>query len=211
MKPKSSRLLLASLVVAVALGAVGAGSASASPVWKFNGTELSGKETVVGAATSSKMTLLGITVECQHFLYNAKIFNKSGKGEGEVTELPLYECSSNAASCPLEKEVEAKNLPWPGKLTTIGEKEYLLIGEAKGKEVDVNVTFGGSSCAVAGVHAVKGTVGGVINNSSQTATFDAETIKNTGTGLKVGSSTVEWEGVFTMEAFESHRLSAIEA
>jgi hypothetical protein len=210
---KRRRMGFAALVAVAALGiaASAASTAFASPVWKFEGNELSGKETVVGAATSSKMTVLGITVECQHFLYNAKVFNKSGKGEGEVTELPLYECSSQSASCPLSKEVEAKNLPWPGELTAVGGKEYLLIGEAKGKEVDVNVAFGGSSCALAGTHPVKGTVGGVINNSNQTATFDAETISATGTGLKVGSSAVEWEGIFTMEAFEAHRLQAIEA
>jgi hypothetical protein len=198
------------LLAAFALGAAASATAGASPVWKFNGTELTGKETVVGAATSSKMTVLGVGVECKHFLYNSKIVNEGGKGKGEITELPLFECVSTNALCPLEKEVEAKNLPWPGHLATVGGKDYVYIGEA-GKEVEVEVQFGGWFCALAGRHIVKGTVAGVVNNSAQTATFDSETFEATGTGLYTSFLPVEWTADFTVEAFESHRLQNLEA
>jgi hypothetical protein len=210
MKLTKSTMLLA-LLVAVALSATATASASASPVWKFNGTELSGKESVVGGTTSSKLTLLGVAVECKHFLYNSTVVNKSGKGEGEVTEVLLSECTSSSSSCPLEKTPEATALPWPGHLTTVGGKEYVVIGEAvKGKEIDVNVTFTGKSCALSGVHAVKGTAGGAIENTAHTATFNSSSFKETGTALKVGTSAVEWEGVYTMEAFGAHSLQGVE-
>ncbi|HXB63560.1 MAG TPA: hypothetical protein VNV42_01675 [Solirubrobacteraceae bacterium] len=197
-------------MAAFALSAAASATAGASPVWKFNGTELTGKETVVGAATSSKMTVLGVGVECKHFLYNSKVFNEAGSGKGEITELPLFECASNDVLCPLAKEVEAKSLPWPGHLATVGGKDYVFIGEA-GKEVEVEVVFTGIFCSLFGRHIVKGTVAGVVNNSAQTATFDSETFKATGTGLFTSFLAVEWAAEFTVEAFESHRLQNLEA
>src|ERR1700739_971144 len=96
MKLRKSIFLLAA-VAALALGA--AGTASAAPVWKFNATELTGKETIVGAAISSSLTVPGATTECKHFLYNMKISNSAGKGTGEITELPLFECSTSNPAC----------------------------------------------------------------------------------------------------------------
>src|SRR6202167_6838974 len=121
MKPKRSILLLAA-VVALVLSA--AGTASASPAWKCSGTELSGSETVVGAAISSSMTIPGATTECKHFLYNMKISNSSGKGKGEITELPLFECSTNTTACTVES-IAAEKLPWPTHLTTVGTSDYI--------------------------------------------------------------------------------------
>ena len=91
MKLRKSILLLASVAVLI-VSATAAATASASPAWKFNGTELTGKETIVGAAISSSLTIPGVTTECKHFLYNMKISNTGGKGIGEITELPLFEC-----------------------------------------------------------------------------------------------------------------------
>src|ERR1700691_2016591 len=108
MKLRKSIILLAS-VVALVLGVVA--SASAAPPWKFNGTELTGKETIVGAAVSSSMTIPGATTECKHFLYSMKISNSGGTGKGEITELPLFECTTNTTACTVAA-IEAEKLPW---------------------------------------------------------------------------------------------------
>ncbi|HVR05225.1 MAG TPA: hypothetical protein VMS02_04235, partial [Solirubrobacteraceae bacterium] len=113
------------LVVVAALMLGTAASASASPAWLFNGTELSGSETILGAATSSSMTVPGATTTCEHFLYNMKISNSGGKGKGEITELPLFECSTNT-TCSVQS-VEAEHLPWPTHLSTVGGKNYLIV------------------------------------------------------------------------------------
>jgi hypothetical protein len=179
--------------------------ANASPIWKFNGTELSGNETIVGAAISSKLTIPGATTECAHFLYNMKIKNTTGAGKGEITELPLYECVASGA-CTVQS-IAAEKLPWPTHLTTVtGKGDYLII-----ESVQVGIKYTGAECALSGtLTVVKGTAGGLINNTEQTATFNKATFEATGTALKVGSSTVEWNGLFPTEAFEAHREQTLE-
>jgi hypothetical protein len=192
--------------VVLAASAVLAQAASASPVWKFNGTELTSKETVVGAAISSHLTIPGATTECAHFLYNMKIYNSSGAGKGEITELPLYECKTSSGKCTVES-IGATKLPWPTHLSTVSSSEYLIV-----EGVTVNITYSGALCALAEeVVQVKGSAGGIINNTAQTATFDKATFEATKTELKVGSGSVEWAGEFPTEAFESHREQALEA
>src|ERR1700691_194420 len=186
MKPRRSILLLLS-VVALTLGT--AATASASPAWEFNGSELTGTETILGAATSSSMTIPGVTTECEHFLYNMKISNSGGKGKGEITELPLFECTTQTANCTVES-IEAENLPWPTHLRTIGSKNYLIV-----ENIEVEVVYGGSRCAYGGIPIVLyGDAGGLVENSTETATFDNSTILATGTGLWVGFTWVEWNG-----------------
>jgi|ERR1700722_2370396 len=201
MKPRKGILLLVA-VVALTLGA--AATASASPAWKFNGSELSSSETLVGAATSSSMTIPGVTTECKHFLYNMKISDSGGKGKGEVTELPLFECTTQTAGCTVAS-IEAKKLPWPTHLTSAWGNNYLII-----ENVDVEVVYGGALCAYAGIPiTVSGSAGGILENSTETATFDNETMIATGTGLWVGFSWVEWNGVFPSEAFQTHREQSL--
>jgi hypothetical protein len=201
MKLRKSIFLLAA-VAALALSA--AGTASAAPVWKFNATELTGKETVVGAAISSSLTVPGATTECAHFLYNMKISNSAGKGTGEITELPLFECSTNNAACKVGA-IEAEKLPWHTKLETIGTSDYLFV-----EGVNVIIEYTGATCAVAGEELVHGTAGGIIENTAQTATFNKTTFTATGAVLKVGATAVEWNGVFPTEGFETHREQKIE-
>jgi len=203
MKSRRTILLLAS-VVALIVSATAVASASASPEWKFDGTSLAGKETIVGAAISSSMTIPGVTTECKHFLYNMKISNTGGKGTGEVTELPLFECTTNSKACTVES-ILAKKLPWPTHLVTIAGKEYLDI-----ESVDVEILYGGGSCAFEEV-TVKGSAGGLINNTNQTAEFNKTTLEATGTALKVGATNIEWNGLFPTEAFEKHREETLEA
>lgn len=204
-KMKSRKHMAVLAIAAVMLASLAASAAaSAAPVWKFNSTELSGKETIVGAAISSKLTIPGATTECEHFLYNMKIQNVGGKGTGEITELPLYECKATA-SCSV-KSIEAEKLPWPTHLATFVEKEYLIVEGAS-----VGIVYSGTKCAIAGEKVrVAGTAGGLINNTEHTATFDKATFEATGTALKVGSAVIEWNGVFPTEAFEAHREEAVE-
>jgi len=193
-------------IAAVMLASLAASAAaSAAPVWKFNGTELTGKETVVGAAISSSLTIPGATTVCEHFLYNMKISNSAGKGTGEITELPLYECKTTEPTCTV-KSIAAEKLPWPDHLATFGGKEYLVVEKAY-----VGITYAGELCAVAGEKVrVSGSAGGLINNTEGTATFSKASFEATGTALKVGSTVVEWNGVFPTEAFETHREQLLE-
>ena len=202
MKPRRAILLFVSALV-MALGVTA--TANASPAWKFNGSELTGSETILGAATSSSMTIPGVTTECKHFLYNMKISNSGGKGKGEVTELPLFECTTHTAGCTVAS-IEAKKLPWPTHLASLWGNNYLIV-----ENVDVEVVYGGSLCAYAGIPiTVSGSAGGIVENGTETATFDNSTIVATGTGLWVGFTWVEWNGVFPTEAFEAHREQKLE-
>lgn len=202
MKLRKGILLLATAVT-LALGATA--TASASPAWKFNGTELSGSETVIGAALNSSMTIPGVTTECKHFLYNMTISNSLGKGKGELAEMPLFECTTNTSGCTV-KAMEAKKLPWPTHLTTIFGKNYLIV-----ENVDVEVLYGGTFCAYAGIPmTITGSAGGLVENSTETATFNTSTFFMTGTSLWDGFIAVEWNGVFPTEAFKSHREQKIE-
>jgi hypothetical protein len=193
------------LVSTMALGLSLTATASASPAWKFGGSELAGSETLIGAATSSSMTIPGVTTECKHFLYNMKISNSGGKGKGEITELPLFECTTQTANCTVAS-IEAKKLPWPTHLESLWGNNYLIV-----EGIDVEVVYGGALCAYAGIPiTVSGSAGGQVENSTETATFDNSTIVATGTGLWVGFTWVEWNGAFQTEAFGSHREQPIE-
>jgi hypothetical protein len=203
MKYRRYGVVLALIVVALASTTITA-VASAAPAWKFNGTELAGTETIVGAAISSKLTIPGATTECTHFLYNMKISNSAGTGKGEITELPLFECKASG-ECTVES-ITAEKLPWPTHIETVAGKEYIVI-----EKIRVGIQYAGSKCALSGtLTVVKGSAGGIINNTEQTAQFDKATFEATSTSLLVASSTVEWNGLFPTEAFEAHREQKLE-
>ncbi len=204
MRTRGRRVVLAFVTVAlfsVAITAV----ANAAPAWKFNGTELTGKETAVGAAISSSLTIPGATTTCAHFLYNMKISNTGGIGQGEITELPLFECTTNNNNCKV-KSIEAEKLPWPLHLTTVGGKDYIVV-----EKIAVGIVYEGTLCSLSGSRVrVSGTAGGLIENVTETATFNKASFEATKTELKVGSGPVEWTGVFPTEAFETHREQHLE-
>jgi hypothetical protein len=203
MKSMRPTHLLRAVLAVLALSAVFAGTASASPVWKFNGTELSGTETIVGGALESSLTIPGMTTTCNHFLYTVKISNSAGTGKGEVTELPLFECHTNTV-CTVEA-IKAEKLPWGAHLTVLANKNYLVI-----EGIRVSITYGGKGCSVGGLTVpITGTAGGLLDNSTETATFSPSTFSATGTALKFGSNNVEWNGLFPTEAFEWHREQAL--
>jgi hypothetical protein len=194
----------AALAALAVLCAMFATSASAAPAWKFEGKSLEGTEVILGAAIDSSLTIPGLTTKCENFLYKLTIKNESGTGKGEVTELPLYNCTTDSPVCAVSK-IGAEKLPWPSKLTTVSSSPYIIV-----EGVKVGILYSGKECAVDGILvAVTGTAGGLISNVTETATFNNSTFTATGTSLKALSTKIEWNGVFPTEAFQWHREQAL--
>ena len=205
MNRKAKTIMMRGLVTALLASAVFAASAGASPAWRFEGKELTGTETVVGAALDSKLTVPGLTTKCANFLYKLKVSNASGTGKGEVTELPLYECTTDSPEVCTVKTITPETLPWASKLTTVAPSNYIVI-----EGVKVAIVYAGKECALGGLTVkVTGTAGGRVDNPTEIATFDAASFSATKTKLSAFGSSVLWEGVFPTEAFEVHRLEAI--
>ena len=205
MRTKATALGAALAALAV-LCAVFATSASAAPAWKFNGTSLEGTETIVGAASESSMTIPGLTTKCENFLYKLTIKNEAGTGKGEVTELPLFNCTTNSSACFVET-IGAEKLPWASKLTTISSSNYIII-----EGVKVGIYYEGEECVLGEtLVTVSGSAGGLLDNTTETATFNSTTLSTTGTELKALASKIAWTGVFPTEAFQWHREQALTA
>jgi hypothetical protein len=194
----------ATLAALAVLCAMFATTASAAPAWKFESKSLEGTETILGGALASSLTIPGLTTKCANFLYKLNIKNESGTGKGEVTELPLYECTTNTDACTVDK-IGAEKLPWASKLTTVSTTPYIII-----EGVKVAILYGGEECVLGEtLVTVTGSAGGSIDNSKETATFNASTLSASGTELKALSSKIEWNGLFPTEAFQWHREQAL--
>jgi len=199
------RTFLMSLLTALMLSAAFAGVSSAAPAWRFNGEELKSPEKIVGAAEKSGLTIPGMTTTCENFLYTIVISNTSGTGTGSITELPLYNCSTNT-KCTVTA-ITPEKLPWAANLSTISTKNYIII-----KGIKVSILYGGKLCVVNGVTAeLEGTAGGWLDNTTESATFSPTTFSTTKTELTMLGNTVEWNGFFPTEAFEWHREQALSA
>jgi len=192
---------LAALAVLCALFAT---SASATPAWNFESKALEGTEVILGGAIESSLTIPGLTTKCENFLYKLTIKNESGTGKGEVTEVPLYNCTTNSPVCSVKK-IGAEKLPWPSKLTTVSTSPYIII-----EGVRVGIVYAGEECALGETLVpVTGSAGGLIDNTKETATFNATTFSATKTELKALSGKAEWSGLFPTEAFQWHREQAL--
>lgn len=203
MNHKRARAFLAGLLVAAAFSAVSVASASAAPAWRFNGEELKGTETLIGAAQKSGLSMLGVTTTCDNFLYEVDIWNKEGTGEGNVTDLPLFNCYTNT-TCTVEA-IESESFPWPAKLSTISSSNYLTV-----KGVDVWILYGGWFCPMWGWWVnVTGSAGGLLSNATESATFSTSSFKATGTQLNALGGSVEWNGFFPSEGFGWNREEAL--
>lgn len=205
MNRKTTSVFLRGLIAALMLSAVFAASSSAAPVWKFNGTTLTGSEKIVGGAEKSGLTVPGMTTTCANFLYGVSISNVSGTGKGSLNELPLFECTTNTV-CTVET-TEAEGLPWPATLKAVGATNYIVI-----ENVHVNILYGNPKCAVYETEVeIEGSAGGSIDNATERATFSPATFTASGTALSSFGNKVEWNGVFPTEAFEWHRNEALTA
>jgi hypothetical protein len=204
MNRKAKSVFARIALTALVISAVFAGSASAAPVWKFNGSELAGSETIVGAAYESSMTVPGLTTKCENFLYKLTISNSAGTGKGSVTEVPLYNCTTNSSACTVDS-IAAQSLPWASNLKTVTSKNYITI-----EGVKVAIFYGGEECILGEtLVTVTGSAGGLVDNTAETATFDAASFTATGTKLTALKQPIEWKGVFPTEAFEWHREQAL--
>lgn len=203
MNLKSTRIFLGGVLAALALGAVFAGPAMAGPQWKFNGKALETTETILGGAQESGLSAFGMTTTCANFLYEVEISNKEGTGEGNITDLPLFNCYTDS-TCTVEA-IESEEFPWHASLSTIGGSNYMTV-----KGVSVWILYGGWFCPLWGwwVH-VTGSAGGIINNETESATFSRSSFEATKTELQALGESVEWNGFFPSEAFEWHREDSI--
>src|SRR6476469_4107140 len=123
MRTKATALgaALAALAVLCALFAT---SASAAPAWKFESKSLEGTEVILGGALESSMTIPGLTTKCENFLYKLTIKNEAGTGKGELTEMPLYNCTTDTSACTV-KSIGAEVLPWPAHLSKVEPSNYI--------------------------------------------------------------------------------------
>lgn len=203
MRPKAIRVVLGALLAAIMLTAAFASSASAAPAWKFNGKALEGTEKILGGAQKSGLTAWGFTTTCDNFLYQVEIWNSGGTGKGNVTELPLFNCYTDS-TCTVEA-IEAESFPWPAELVTTGGNNYMKV-----KGVDVWILYGGWFCPLWGVWAhVTGSAGGLLNNTTESATFSSSSFTATGSKLEALGAGVEWNGFFPAEAFTTHREESL--
>lgn len=200
-KAKAIGVALAALAV---LCAIFATSASAAPAWKFEAKALEGTETILGGAIESSMTVPGLTTKCENFLYKLTIENASGTGKGSLTEMPLYNCTTNSKACTVSK-IGAEKLPWASHLTTVSTTPYIII-----EGVKVGIFYAGLECVLGEtLVTVTGSAGGSIDNTKETATFNASTLSASKTELKALSQKIEWNGLFPTEAFQWHREQAL--
>lgn len=205
MRPKTARVAVGAVLAALMLSAALASSASAAPAWKFNGKALEGTETILGGAEKSGLSMWGMTTTCTNFLYEVEIWNSAGTGKGNITSLPLFNCYTNS-TCTVEA-IEAESFPWPAELKTVSTSNYLVV-----KNVNVWILYGGWFCPLWGVWAhVTGSAGGLINNTTESATFSPSSFTATGTKLEALGESVEWNGVFPTEAFKWHRGESLSA
>lgn len=194
----------AALAALVVLCAMFATSASAAPAWKFEGKSLEGTEVVLGGAIESSMTIPGLTTKCEDFLYKLTVENAAGTGKGSLTEVPLYNCTTNSKACTVGT-IGAEKLPWTSKLTTVGTTPYIII-----EGVKVAIYYEGEECVLGEtLVTVTGSAGGSIDNSKETATFNSSTLSASKTELKALSQKIEWNGLFPTEAFQWHREQAL--
>lgn len=204
MNRKQKSIFLRGLLAALAISAVFAGSASASPAWNFESKSLEGTEVILGGAFESALVLPGLTTKCENFLYKLSIKNEAGSGKGELTEMPLFNCTTDSSACAV-KTIGAETLPWPAHLSTVTSSNYIVIEKAK-----VGIVYSGEECSLNGLLVrVTGSAGGLIDNVAETATFNAASFSATKTELKALSGKAEWSGVFPTEAFQLHRNQAL--
>jgi len=203
MRTKSTAIS-AALAALVVLCAMFATTASAAPAWKFETKSLEGTEVILGGAIESSMTVPGLTTKCEDFLYKLTIENASGTGKGSLTEMPLYNCTTNSKACTVGT-IGAEKLPWASHLATFGTTNYIVI-----EGVKVAIYYEGEECVLGEtLVTVTGSAGGSIDNTAETATFNASTLSASKTELKALSQKIEWNGLFPTEAFQWHREQAL--
>ncbi len=76
--------------------------------------------------------------------------------------------------------------------------------------VRVTIVYGNPLCVLYESEVeVEGTAGGLLDNETESATFDNSSFEATGTELETFGNAVEWNGFFPAEAFEWDREKAL--
>lgn len=204
MARRRSKAPLRVALLALAFAAVCAGSASASPVWKFEGSELTGEETIVGDATLSSLTFVGLSTTCKKMHYEMTISNSSGTGKAVLKALSFATCFTSAPECAV-KTIGSEKLPWAAHLATVSSSPYIVL-----EGIKIAIFYAGDLCVLDETLAVvTGTAGALYDNASETFAFGAASFKATKTSLKALGSAVEWQGVFTTEAIGARHGEAL--
>lgn len=195
---RSTKAFLAVAVMVLLASAIPT-SASAVPVWKFNGSSAGGTpEGTINHALESSFEFTGIKTTCEPFVYQMEIKNSGGTGIGIVTNVPLSNCFTDGV-CTVDS-ITANGLTWPAKLTTVGPNHYIVISE-----VEFEIVYGNPLCALYETEIViVGSAGARIDNPNESAVFDAASFSATGTELKVFGIPVAWSGAFRMIATGTH-------
>jgi hypothetical protein len=199
--PKTFLLALtAVLVLTSALSA----SASASPVWKFEGSALTGEETIAGDATLSSLIIPSLTTMCKKMHYEMDISNSAGTGKATLKALTFTTCFTSDPECTV-KAIGAEKLPWAVHLSTVSSSPYVIL-----EGVKVAILYGGVACALGEtLVTVTGSAGALYDNASETFAFSSSSLKATKTSLKALGSPIEWQGTFTTEATGVHNGEAL--
>jgi hypothetical protein len=191
------RYLSGAFLVALVFSATFAAGACASPVWKFNGTALTGSqsETVLSHALESSFTIPGLKTTCKPTVFEMTVSNPSGAGKASVTAMPLSNCVTNSPFCDVAA-IGPDGLPWAASLGAVSSQNYIVISG-----FEVLILYEGAQCALDGVEiTVDGSAGGSIGNATESIAFSNTSFSATGTSLLALGSAVAWGGVFTMAA-----------
>jgi hypothetical protein len=197
------KILLYASLAGAGLCAIGASEASAL-VWSFSGMSLMGQEKIEGKAIDSSFTVPGATTTCKEVALAMTIANGTAGAEGEVTRMPMYECTAGS-DCAV-KSIEAEKLPWHAATTTVGSEPYVVI-----EGVHIGIVYEGPLCALAGTRViVKGKAAGRYENALAVLTFDKEAAEAAGTSLKVEKTAISWDAVMPVTAIGMHASEALE-
>jgi hypothetical protein len=201
------RAFVLTLSAVLMLGSALSAGASASPVWRFNGSEFTGKkETIVGDATLSSLAIPSLTTTCKKMHYEMTISNSAGTGKAELNSLSFTTCFTSNPECTV-KTIGAEKLPWAAHLATVASSPYLVF-----EGVKIGIVYGGATCALGEtLVTVTGSAGALYDNTSETFAFSPSSFKATATALKAFGSPIEWQGVFTTEATGPHNGEALTA
>jgi hypothetical protein len=201
---RAARLSIASvlaLVLAATFSAVNAGAA----IWEFNGTTLTGEETVLASASKVTLTIPGLTTTCD-MDYDLTIWNApAGAGaKASATGLSFSNCHTDSQSCTVAA-IQALGLPWVADPTKVSASIYLVI-----KGVLIDLLYAGEECVLAEVPIeITGSAGGLIDNATESVIFNSSSFKATGTKLSGLKTTIQLQGIFAMQATGAHSGQSI--
>lgn len=175
------------VVAAALLLALLPGVAHASPAWLFNGTELSGQETVVGDAVLGSFTGFGISIVCKKTHYEMDISNKGKVGQASMNSLSFSTCTATSP-CTIE-EIGAEAFPWPASLKMVSGDPYFVV-----EKINIQILFGDPSCALYETWMpITGTATALYDNLTETFAFNPAKLSALG-------GAIDWTAAFTTEA-----------